>query len=263
MFSQSFLLDVGQEMESRQPEKRNDKCDEIKSDTTEDKTVFELEDDTEVRFDDKEIVDNQRNDKWEEITSYTSEEKLTFGIEYEKEIFDNKESVQTETNTNSELELYIDHDKMINTLDDENKVDTLESIDRNLNLDIFDKWMKKIFPPNLKLNLLKLSNYSEDDNISNEATYARLIVMLIFITVVLCFIMFGQLIWILVLSRGPIVVQRFIPNGNNPFCKKPFCLIVSKRRHISWWASIVGARPIFYFIDQIDEKCYYIFTKRY
>ena len=86
MFSQSFLLDVGQEMESPQPEKRNDKCDEINSDTTEDKTVFELEDDTEVRFDDIETVDNQRYDKWEEITSYTSGEKLTFGIEYEKEI---------------------------------------------------------------------------------------------------------------------------------------------------------------------------------
>ena len=117
MFSQSFLLDVGQEMESPQPEKRNDKCDEINSDTTEDKTVFELEDDTEVRFDDIETVDNQRYDKWEEITSYTSGEKLTFGIEYEKEIFDNKESVQTKTNTNlySELELY-DHDEMINNV---------------------------------------------------------------------------------------------------------------------------------------------------
>ena len=146
--------------------------------TTEDKTVFELKDEIEIKFNDKETADNQRNDKLEEINSYTSQEK-----------------------------------------DDENKVDTLESIDKNLNLDIFEKWMVKIFPPNFKLNLLKLSNYSDDDNISNEATYARLIIILIFITVVLCFITFGQLIWILVLSRGPIVVQPFIPEGNDPFCK--------------------------------------------
>ena len=121
-------------------------------------------------------------------------------------------------NLYSNLELYnfIDHD---NTLDDENKYDTLQSIGRNLNLDILEKWMVKIFPTSLRLNFLKLSNYSEDDNISYEATYARLIIILIFITVVLCFITFGQLIWILALSRGPIVVQPFIPKGNNPFCK--------------------------------------------
>ena len=170
MFSQSFLLDVGQEMESPQPEKKNDKCVENKSDTTKDKTVFEFGDEIEI-FDDKETADNQGNDKWEEINSYTSEEKVTFGLEDEKEIFDDKESVQTQRNMNSysELELYdyIDH----------------------------------------------------DGNISNEATYARLIVILIFITVVLWFITFGQLIWILVLSRGPIVVQPFIPKDNNPFCK--------------------------------------------
>ena len=108
-----------------------------------------------------------------------------------------------------------EHEEEIDTLDNENKVNNLES---NLNLDIFEKWMVKIFPP-LKLNFLKLSNYSEDENISNEATYARLIIILIFITVVLCFITFGQLIWISVLSRGPIVVQPVIPKINNPFCK--------------------------------------------
>ena len=186
-------------MKSPQPEKRNDKCDEINSATTEDKTVFELEDEIEIRFNDKETVENQRNDKWEEINSYTTEGKVTFKLEDEKDIFDAKESVQTQRNLNSDFEL--------------------ESIDRNLNIDIFEKWMVKIFPPNFKLNLLKLSNYSDDDNISNEATYARLIIILIFITVVLCFITFGQLIWILVLSRGPIVVQPFIPEGNDPFCK--------------------------------------------
>ena len=207
-------------MESSQQKNRIDKCDEIKSDTSEDKNFFELEDEIEIKFDDKETVENQRNDKWEEINSYTSEEKVTFGLEDEKEIFDDKESVQIQRNTNlySELELY-DHDEMINTLDDESKVDTLESIDRNLNLDIFEKWMVKIFPPNLKLNFLKLSNYSDDENISNEATYERLIIISIFITVVLCFITFGQLIWILVLSRDPIVVQPFIPKSNNQFCK--------------------------------------------
>ena len=108
-----------------------------------------------------------------------------------------------------------EHEEEIDTLDNENKVNNLES---NLNLDIFEKWMVKIFPP-LKLNFLKLSNYSEDENISNEAIYARLIIIWIFITVVLCSIIFGQLIWISVLSRGPIVVQPFIPKINNPFCK--------------------------------------------
>ena len=42
--------------------------------------------------------------------------------------------------------------QMINALDDENKVDAGESNDQNLNLEIFEKWMVKIFPPNLKLN---------------------------------------------------------------------------------------------------------------
>ena len=217
LFSQSFLLDVGQEMESQQREKKNDKCDENNSDTTENKSVIELGDEIDIKLDGKETVDNQRNDKWENINSYASEEEISFGVG------DDKEIVQTQRNTNlySKLELYdyIDHDQMINALDDENKVDTGESNDQNLNLEIFEKWMVKIFPPNLKLNFWKLSNYSDNDNISNEATYARLIIILIFITVVLCFITFGQLIWILVLSRSPIVVQPFIPKGNNPFCK--------------------------------------------
>ena len=128
-------------------------------------------------------------------------------------------------NDNFELELYdlenIDKDvyELTDTLDDENKVNNLESTETNLNLDIFEKWMVKIFPP-LKLNFLKLSNYSEDENISNEDTYERLIIILIFITMVLCFITFGQLIRIFgVLSRCPIVVQPFIPKINNPFCK--------------------------------------------
>ena len=111
--------------------------------------------------------------------------KVTFKFEDKKVIFDDNKSVQTQRND-------------------------------NLILKIFEKWMVKIFPP-LKLNFLKLSNYSEDENISNEAIYARLII--IFITVVLCFITFGQLIWISALSRGPIVVQPFIPKINNPFCK--------------------------------------------
>ena len=196
MFSQSFLLDVGQEMESQQREKKNDKCDENNSDTTENKSVIELGDEIDIKLDGKETVDNQRNDKWENINSYASEEEISFGVG------DDKEIVQTQRNTNlySKLELYdyIDHDQMINALDDENKVDAGESNDQNLNLEIFEKWMVKIFPPNLN---------------------ARLIIILIFITVVLCFITFGQLIWILVLSRSPIVVQPFIPKGNNPFCK--------------------------------------------
>ena len=286
---QSFLLAFGQEMKSPEPKKRNDKCDEINSDSNGDKTVFELEDEIEIKFDGEETGDIQGIDKCVEINSYTSEEKGTLGLEDKIGFFDNKESVQTHRNENSyskldgqdikclqpkkrnekcdeinndttgdkpvfeledeiviklddketrdnqgidkwveinrnlksysELESYdyINHDKKIITLDDENKVDASKSIDKNLNLEIFEKWMVKIFPN--KLSFWKLSNYSDDDNISNEATYARLTIISIFITVVLCFITFGQLIWILDLSRGPIVVQPFIPKGNNPFCK--------------------------------------------
>ena len=153
----------------------------------------------------------KRNDKCDEINNDTI-------------IFDDNKSVQTKRNDNFELELYdlenIDKDvyELTDTLGDENKVNNLESIGTNLNLDILEKWMLKIFPP-LNLNFLKLSNYSEDENISNEAIYARLFIILIFITLVLCFITFGQIIWISVLSRGPIVVQPFIPKINNPFCK--------------------------------------------
>ena len=133
----------------------------------------------------------------------------------------NLKSIETNDEINSsttEDETIFELGKEIDTLDNENKVNNLESIETNLNLDIFEKWIVKIFPP-LKLNLLKLSNYSEDENISNEAIYARLIIIWIFITVVLCSITFGQLIWISVLSRGPIVVQPFIPKINNSFCK--------------------------------------------
>ena len=121
-------------------------------------------------------------------------------------------------NDNFELEFYdlknIDEDvyELTETLDDEKKVDNLESIETNLNLDLFEKWMVKIFPRS-KINFWKVS---EDDNISNEATYARLITILLFITVVSCFITFGQLIWI---SRPLIVPQPFIPKINDPFCK--------------------------------------------
>jgi hypothetical protein len=271
-------------MESPQSKKRNDKCDDINSDTAEDKTILEHDQEIEIRFDDRKSVEVQKNYKCEEINSYTTfrsldekvifddnksvqtqrnynielelydlekidkdvykltdtlddenkannlesiktnREKETFRSEDEKVIFDDNKSVQTQRNDNSKLELYdlenIDKDvyELTDTLDDENKVNNLESTETNLNLDIFEKWMVKIFPP-LKLDFMKLSNYSEDENISNEAIYARLIIILILITVVLCFITFGQLIWISVLSRGPIAVQPFIPKINNPFCK--------------------------------------------
>ena len=45
-------------MESPQQKERIDKCDEIRSDTSEDKNVFELEDEIEIKFDDKETVEN-------------------------------------------------------------------------------------------------------------------------------------------------------------------------------------------------------------
>ena len=173
-------------MESPQPKKRNDKCDEINSVTTEDKKIFEHKQEIDKLDNEKKVNNLESND---EINSGTTENKTIF-----------------------------EHEEEIHALDNENKVNNLESIETNLNLDIFEKWMVKIFPP-LKLNLLKLSNYSEDENISNEAIYERLIIILIFITMVLCFITFVQLIWISVLSRGPIVVQPFIPRINNPFCK--------------------------------------------
>ena len=200
---------------------RNDKHEEINNFTS------GPEDKTEI-FEDKESVQTQRNDKWEELNSFTYEGIVTFGTEDEKENFEDKESVQTQRNEDLDFELEsyglenigqnVYQYEMTDTLDDEKKVDALESIDRNLNLHIFEKWMEKIFPPK-KENFSKLSNYSEEDNISNEATYARLVIILIFITMVLCFITFGQIIWILVLSRGPIVVQPFIAKINNPFCK--------------------------------------------
>ena len=126
--------------------------------------------------------------------------------------FDHKKSMET---VGGKVTLKFEDKKVI--FDDNKSVQTQRN--DNLILNIFEKWMVKIFPP-LKLNFLKLSNYSEDENISNEDTYERLIIILIFITMVLCFITFGQLIRIFgVLSRGPIVVQPFIPKINNPFCK--------------------------------------------
>ena len=193
-------------MESPQSKKRNDKCDEINNDT--------------IIFDDNKSVQTKRNDNFElELYDLENIDKdvyeLTDTLDDENKV-DNLESIGTNLN----LEENIDKDvyELTDTLGDENKVNNLESIGTNLNLDILEKWMLKMFPP-LNLNLLKLSNYSEDENISNEATYARLIIILIFITVVLCFITFGQLIWISVLSKGPIVVQPFIPKINNPFCE--------------------------------------------
>ena len=195
-------------MESPQPKKRNVKCDEIKSDT--------------IIFDDNKSVQTQRNDNFElEIYDLENIDKdvyeLTDTLDGENKV-NYLESIETNLN----LKENIDKDgyELMDTLDDENKVNNLESIEKNLNLDIFEKWMVKIFPP-LKLNFLKLSNYSEDENISSEDTYARLIIILFFITVVLCFITFGQIIWISVLSKGPtpIVVQPIIPKINNPFCK--------------------------------------------
>ena len=145
------------------------------------KVIFEHEEEIGIRFDDKKSMETQKKDKRKENNSYTAGEKVTFGSK-------------------------------------DQKVNNLESTETNLNLDKFEKWMVKIFPP-LNLNFLKLSNYSEDDNISNEASHGRLIIGLISITVVLCFITFGQLIRISVLSKSPIVVQPFIPKTNDPFCK--------------------------------------------
>ena len=202
-------------MESSQPKKRNDKTDESNSDTTEEKTIFdnvklELHDLENIDKDVYELTDTledennvnnlesietnqspqptKRNDKFYEINSDTTEDKS---------IFDN-----------FELELY----------DLENIDKDLESIEKDLNPDQLEKWMVKIFPA-LKNNFLKLPNYSEDDNISNEATYARLTIIFIFLTVILCFITFGQLIWISFLSRRLIVAQPVIPKINDPFCK--------------------------------------------
>ena len=189
--------------------------DEINSNTTEDTTIFEHGEEIRIRFDHKKSME-------------TVGGKVTLKFEDKKVIFDDNKSVQTQRNDNLDFELELcdsenigqNGNEMTDTINDENKADALESIGRNLNLDVLEKWMVKIFPPK-KFGIpgRKLSNYSEDDNISNDATYARLIIIFIFITVVLCFITFGQLIWILVLSRGPIVVQPFIPKINNPFCK--------------------------------------------
>ena len=195
-------------MESPQSKKRSYKCDEVNSDT--------------IIFDETKSVQTQRNDNFElELYDLENIDKdvyeLTDTLDDENKV-DNLESIGTNLN----LEENIDKDvyELTDTLGDENKVNNLESIGTNLNLDILEKWMLKMFPP-LNLNLLKLSNYSEDENISNEATYARLIIILIFITVVLCFITFGQIMWISVLSKDPtpIVVQPFIPKINNPFYK--------------------------------------------
>ena len=146
----------------------------------------------------------KRDDKYDGINSDTTEDKTIFD-NVKKELYDLE---------NIDKDVY----ELTDTLDDEYKVNNLESIEKDLNLDRFEKWTVKIFPT-LKKNFFKLPNYSEDDNISNEATYARLTIIFIFLTVVLCFITFGQLIWISFLSRGPIVVQPFIPKINNPFCK--------------------------------------------
>ena len=148
----------------------------------------------------------------DEINSNTTEETTIF--EHGEEIrirFDHKKSMET---AGGKVTFKFEDKKVI--FDDNKSVQTQRN--DNLILNIFEKWTVKIFPP-LKLNFLKLSNYSEDENISNEDTYARLIIILFFITVVLCFITFGQIIWISDLSRGPIVVQPFIPKINNPFCK--------------------------------------------
>ena len=176
-------------MESLQLKKRNGTCDEINSGTTEDEIIFEHKEEIDTLDNEIKVIDLDSIETNDEINSGKTEDKIIF-----------------------------EHKEEIDNLDNENKVNNLESIETNLNLDILEKWMVKIFPP-LNLNFLKLSNYSEDENISNEAIYARLII--IFITVVLCFITFGQLIWISVLSKGPtpIVVQPFIPKINNPFCK--------------------------------------------
>ena len=176
-------------MKSSQPIKRNDKCDEINSHTTEDEIIFEHKEEIDALDNEIKVIDLESIETNDEINCDKTEDKIIF-----------------------------EHKEEIDTLDNENKVNNLESIETNLNLDILEKWMVKIFPP-LNLNFLKLSNYSEDENISNEAIYARLIIILIFITLVLCFITFGQIIWISALSRGPIVVQPFIPKINNPFCK--------------------------------------------
>ena len=134
----------------------------------------------------------------------------------------NKDKCDEIDNDDLELEFYDlkrtgkDVYELTETLVDENKVNNLESIETNLNFDLLEKWMVKIFP-RLKINFWKMSNYSDDDNISNEASYARLITILVFITVVLCFITIGQLIWISFLSRGPIVAQPFIPKMDDPF----------------------------------------------
>jgi hypothetical protein len=218
--------------QSSQLKKRNDRCDESISDTTEgktffdnfelellhdlkniDKDVYELTDtlDDENKVNNLESIETnqspqpkKRNDKCDELNSNKTEDKTVFD-NFELELYDLK---------NIDKDVY----ELTDTPDDENKENNLESSKTNLNLDLFEKWTVKFFPT-LKKDFLKLPNYSEDDNISNEATYARLMIILIFITVVLCFITFGQLIWISFLSRGPIVVQPFIPKINNPFCK--------------------------------------------
>ena len=86
-------------------------------------------------------------------------------------------------------------------------------------IDKVENWLIKIFPKS-KANVLKASEFNDQDNITNEAIDSRIIIFGLSIAIIISLVILGQIIQInMINKKQQIVVEHQSPDIINAFCK--------------------------------------------
>ena len=86
-------------------------------------------------------------------------------------------------------------------------------------IDKVENWLIKIFPKS-KANVLKASEFNDQDNITNEAIDSRIIIFGLSVAIIISLVILGQIIQInMINKKQQIVVEHQSPDIINAFCK--------------------------------------------
>ena len=86
-------------------------------------------------------------------------------------------------------------------------------------IDKVENWLIKIFPKS-KANVLKASEFTDQDNITNEAIDSRIIIFGLSVAIIISLVILGQIIQInMINKKQQIVVEHQSPDIINAFCK--------------------------------------------
>ena len=82
-----------------------------------------------------------------------------------------------------------------------------------------ENWLIKIFPKS-KANVLKASEFNDQDNITNEARESRIVIIGLIMAMIISLVISGQIIQIyIIFGNSQIMVEPKLPEMINVFCK--------------------------------------------